>query len=150
MIIVCWQTILMKYHSLFYSKIFEKNVGKVVCCIRDLRFRGSLICTDAHIFFYFLFQNFIYYYSMTNHKRHILKPIKYVTFHGGNHKLEFLGGYHRTIKYVTFHGGNHKLEFLGGNHRTIKYVTFQGGNHKLEFLGGNHRTIKYVTFHGGT
>ena len=35
--IVCWQTILMKYHTLFYWKI-EKDVVKfVVCCSRDLR-----------------------------------------------------------------------------------------------------------------
>ena len=33
--IVCWQTILMKYHTLFLSKT-RKDVGKfVVCCSRD-------------------------------------------------------------------------------------------------------------------
>ena len=38
--IVCWQTILMKYHTLFFSKI-KKDVAKfVVCCSCDLRFKG--------------------------------------------------------------------------------------------------------------
>ena len=38
--IVCLQTILMKYHSLFLSKI-RKDVAKfVVCCSRDWRFKG--------------------------------------------------------------------------------------------------------------
>ena len=40
--IVCWQTILLKYHSLFFSKI-RKDVGKfVVCCSCDWRFKGSV------------------------------------------------------------------------------------------------------------
>ena len=40
MSIVCWQTILMKYHTSFVSKI-EKDVAKcVVCCSRDWRFKG--------------------------------------------------------------------------------------------------------------
>ena len=38
--IVCWQTILVKYHILFFSKI-RKDVEKfVVCCSRDWRFKG--------------------------------------------------------------------------------------------------------------
>ena len=37
--IVCWQTILMKYHTLFFSKIRE-DVAKFVCCSRDWRFKG--------------------------------------------------------------------------------------------------------------
>ena len=38
--IVCWQTILMKYHTLFFSKI-RKDVSKfVVCCSRDKRFKS--------------------------------------------------------------------------------------------------------------
>ena len=38
--IVCWQTILMKYHTLFFSKI-GKDVEKfVVCCSRDWRLKG--------------------------------------------------------------------------------------------------------------
>ena len=57
--IVCWQTILMKYHTLFFSKIgkdvakfvmkyhtlFFSKIGKdvakfVVCCSCDWRFKG--------------------------------------------------------------------------------------------------------------
>ena len=39
--IVCWQTISMKYHSLFLSKI-RKDVAKfVVCYSRDWLFKGS-------------------------------------------------------------------------------------------------------------
>ena len=38
--IVCQQTILMKYHTLFYS-LFRKDVTKfVVCCSRDWCFKG--------------------------------------------------------------------------------------------------------------
>ena len=38
--IVCWQTIHMKYHTLFLSKI-EKNVAEiVVCCSGERRFKG--------------------------------------------------------------------------------------------------------------
>ena len=38
--IVCQQTILMKYHTLIFSKI-GKDVAKfVVCCICDWRFKG--------------------------------------------------------------------------------------------------------------
>ena len=38
--IVCWQTVLMKYHTLFFAKI-RKDVEKfVVCCIRDWHFKG--------------------------------------------------------------------------------------------------------------
>ena len=39
--IVCWQTILFQYHTLFFVKI-GKDVAKfVVCCSRDWRFKGS-------------------------------------------------------------------------------------------------------------
>ena len=39
-VIVCWQTILMKRHTLFFLKI-GKDVAKfVVCCSCDLRFKG--------------------------------------------------------------------------------------------------------------
>ena len=39
--IVCWQKILKKYHTLFYSKI-RKDVRKIVVfCSRDWRFKGS-------------------------------------------------------------------------------------------------------------
>ena len=38
--IVCWQTILMKYHTLFLSKT-RKGIAKfVVCCSCDWRFKG--------------------------------------------------------------------------------------------------------------
>ena len=38
--IVCWQTILMKYHPLFFSNI-KKDVAKfAVCCSRDWPFKG--------------------------------------------------------------------------------------------------------------
>ena len=38
--IVCWQTILMKYHTLVFLKI-RKDVAKfVVCCSRDQCFKG--------------------------------------------------------------------------------------------------------------
>ena len=38
--IVCWQTILMKYHTLFFSKI-RKDVAKfVVCCSLDRRLKA--------------------------------------------------------------------------------------------------------------
>ena len=38
--IVCWQTILMKYHTLFFSKI-RKDVAKfVVCCSCDWHIKG--------------------------------------------------------------------------------------------------------------
>ena len=48
--IVCWQTILMIYNSLFLSKI-RKNVAKfVVRCSRDRRFKGYLnFSLVAHI-----------------------------------------------------------------------------------------------------
>ena len=36
----CWQTILMKYHTLFLSKT-RKDVTKfVACCSRDWPFKG--------------------------------------------------------------------------------------------------------------
>ena len=40
--IFCWQTILMKYHTLFLSKIREEVAIFVVCCSRDWRFKGLL------------------------------------------------------------------------------------------------------------
>ena len=40
--IVCWQTIIMKYHALFFSKI-KKGVTKfAVCCSREWRFKGLI------------------------------------------------------------------------------------------------------------
>ena len=44
--IVCWQTILMIYHTLFYSKIRKDVAKSVVCCSRDWRFK-SLLSTLA-------------------------------------------------------------------------------------------------------
>ena len=38
--IVCWQTILMKYHTLFFSKIKTDIAKFVVCCSRAWRFKG--------------------------------------------------------------------------------------------------------------
>ena len=38
--IVCWQTILPKNHTLFYSKIRKDAEKFVVCCSRDWRFKG--------------------------------------------------------------------------------------------------------------
>ena len=36
----CWQTILMKYHTVFVSKI-KKDVAEIpVCYSRDWRFKG--------------------------------------------------------------------------------------------------------------
>ena len=41
--IVCWQTILMKYHTLILSKT-RKHVAKfVVCCSRDWRFKCVIL-----------------------------------------------------------------------------------------------------------
>ena len=41
--IVCWQTILMKKHTLFLFKT-RKDVAKfVVCCSRDWRFKGKTV-----------------------------------------------------------------------------------------------------------
>ena len=38
--IVCWQTILMKHHTIFFLKI-GKDVAKfVICCCHDWRFKG--------------------------------------------------------------------------------------------------------------
>ena len=38
--IVCWQTILMKYHTLFFTKI-RKDVAKLVdCCSGDWGFKA--------------------------------------------------------------------------------------------------------------
>ena len=46
--IVCWQTLLMKYHTLFLSKI-RKDVAKfVVCCSRDFRFKSYYACSDKN------------------------------------------------------------------------------------------------------
>ena len=38
--IVCWQTILMKYHTLFLLKTRKDYAKFVVCCSRDWRFKG--------------------------------------------------------------------------------------------------------------
>ena len=38
--IVCWQTILMKYHTLFFSKIKKDLTKFVVWFSRDWRFKG--------------------------------------------------------------------------------------------------------------
>ena len=40
MSIVCWQTILVKQYTLFFSKIMEDVAKFVVCCSRDWRFKG--------------------------------------------------------------------------------------------------------------
>ena len=41
--IICRQTILMKYHSLFLLKIRKVAAKFVVCCSRDWRFRVKLV-----------------------------------------------------------------------------------------------------------
>ena len=47
--IVCWQTIFMKYHSLFFSKI-KKDVAKfLVCCSRDRRLRVNYRCPETKV-----------------------------------------------------------------------------------------------------
>ena len=38
--IVCWQTILVKYHILFSVKIKKDVIKFVVCSSRDWRFKG--------------------------------------------------------------------------------------------------------------
>ena len=38
--IVCWQLILMKYHTLFFSK-FGKDVEKIVVCCKVKRVEGK-------------------------------------------------------------------------------------------------------------
>ena len=38
--IVCWQTILMKYYTLFVSKIKNGVAEIAICCSRDWRFKG--------------------------------------------------------------------------------------------------------------
>ena len=44
--IVYWQTILMEFHTFFYSKI-KKDVTKfVVCCSRDWRFNNEIAPLD--------------------------------------------------------------------------------------------------------
>ena len=45
--IVCWQTILLKYHTLFFSKIGKDEAKFVVCCSRDWRFKGSAPITQS-------------------------------------------------------------------------------------------------------
>ena len=40
--IICWQTILMKYHTLFFSKVWKDVAKFVVCCSRDWRFGRKL------------------------------------------------------------------------------------------------------------
>ena len=42
--IICWQTILTKYHILFFSKIGKDFAKFVVCCSCDWHFKGYL-CT---------------------------------------------------------------------------------------------------------
>ena len=38
---VCWQTILLIYHTLFFSKIGKNvHISKAIVCYRDLRFKG--------------------------------------------------------------------------------------------------------------
>ena len=55
--IVCWQTILMKYHSLIFSKIRKDVIKFVVCCCRDWRFKskrfdnGNSLSRTVHIFY---------------------------------------------------------------------------------------------------
>ena len=39
--IVCLQTILMKYHTLFFSKTMKDDAKSVVWCSRDWRFKGE-------------------------------------------------------------------------------------------------------------
>ena len=39
--IVCWQTILMKYHTLFLSKIWKDVAKFAICCSFDWRFKGK-------------------------------------------------------------------------------------------------------------
>ena len=43
--IVCWQSILMKFHSLFILKISKDVTKFVVCCSRDWPFKGLIILT---------------------------------------------------------------------------------------------------------
>ena len=38
--IVCWQTILMKYHTLFFLKIKKDVTKSDICCSHDWRFKG--------------------------------------------------------------------------------------------------------------
>ena len=53
--IVCWQTILMKYHSLFISKIRKEVAKFVVCCSCDLRFKGyNLVANNSHEYQHYL------------------------------------------------------------------------------------------------
>ena len=59
--IVCWQTILMNYHTLFFSKI-RKDVAKfVVYYSRDWRFKEALIANAVDDRFC-VFSNYYYYY----------------------------------------------------------------------------------------
>ena len=50
--IVCWQTILMKYHALFLLKTRKDVLNFVVCCSCDWRFKGhsdlDLVCLNRH------------------------------------------------------------------------------------------------------
>ena len=48
--IVSWQTILMKYHYLFFSKIWKDVTKFVVCCSRDWRFKGELFYEISKMF----------------------------------------------------------------------------------------------------
>ena len=42
--IVCWQTILMKHHTLFFFKIGKDVTKFVVCCSCDWRFTVCVLC----------------------------------------------------------------------------------------------------------
>ena len=64
---VCWQTILKKYHTFFFSKI-SKDVAKyIVCCSCDWRFKG-LPFSDQ--------RNFSYSYILLN----LDDPLKWSIF----------------------------------------------------------------------
>ena len=48
--IVCWQTILMKYHTLFFSKIKKdvKNLSPAAVVIGALRVKVAFFCKSAN------------------------------------------------------------------------------------------------------
>ena len=41
--IVCWQTILMKYYTIFFSIIMKDVTKFVVCCSHDWRFKVIIL-----------------------------------------------------------------------------------------------------------
>ena len=45
----CWQTILVKYHTLFLLKTGKDVLNFVVCCSRDWRFLKGLKETSVHM-----------------------------------------------------------------------------------------------------